>query len=52
VQAETKWKKFCPPTIGEEAEVADVHKATRQHVEQEATQELTVNENAPNESEF
>jgi hypothetical protein len=39
-QAETKWKKFCPPAIGEEAEVADAHKATRQHVEQEATQEL------------
>ena len=39
-QAETQWKKLGSSPIGEESEVADAHEATRQHVEQEAAEEL------------
>ncbi len=39
-QPQTKRKEFCSPPVGEEAEVADAHKATRQQVQQEAAQEL------------
>src|SRR5216684_5796835 len=39
-QPKTERKEFCPLPIGEEAEVADAHKAARQQVEQEASQEL------------
>jgi hypothetical protein len=39
-QAETQWKKFGSSPIGKEAEVADAHEAARQHVEQEAAEEL------------
>ncbi len=39
-QPETEWKKFCSPPVGEEAEVADAHKASRQQVQEEAAQKL------------
>ena len=39
-KAETKRKKLRSPPVGEEAEVADAHEASRQQVEQEATKEL------------
>jgi hypothetical protein len=39
-QSETERKEFCSPPVGEEAEVADAHKATRLKVQQEAAQEL------------
>ena len=39
-QSETEWKEFCSLSVGEEAEVADAHKAARQQVKQEAAQEL------------
>ncbi len=33
-------KEFCSPPVGEEAAVADAHKAAGQQVQQEAAQEL------------
>ena len=39
-QSGTKRKEFCSLPIGEEAEVADEHKAARQQVQEEAAQEL------------
>jgi hypothetical protein len=62
-QAETQWKKFGSPPIGEEAEVPDAHEAAWQHVEQEAAEELVARQShdsltvvvrgiAPSESDF
>ena len=39
-QSETERKEFCSLSVGEEAEVADAHKAARQQVKEEAAQEL------------
>ena len=39
-QVETEGKKFRSSPVGQKAEVADTHKAARQHVEQKAAQEL------------
>jgi len=39
-QARTEWKEFCSPPVGKKSEVADAHKAARQQVQEEASQEL------------
>jgi hypothetical protein len=39
-QAATQWKELGSAPIGEEAEVADADEAARQHVDQEAAEEL------------
>ena len=39
-QSETKRKEFCSPLVSEKSEVADAHKAARQQVQEEASQEL------------
>ena len=39
-QSETEWKKLRSPSVSEKSEVADAHKAARQQVQEEASQEL------------
>src|ERR1700693_4733101 len=39
-QPETEWKKLGSPSVSEKSEVADAHKAARQQVQEEASQEL------------
>ena len=39
-QARTEWKEFCSPPVSKKSEVADAHKAARQQVQEEASQEL------------
>ena len=39
-QPETEWKKLRSPSVSEKSEVADAHKAARQQVQEEASQEL------------
>ena len=39
-QPETEWKKLRSPPVSEEAEVADAHKAARQQVQEQTSQEL------------
>lgn len=36
----TKWKKLRSPPVSEKSEVADAHKAAREQMQKEATQEL------------
>jgi hypothetical protein len=39
-KTETKWKKLRSPPVSEKSEVADAHKAAREQMQKEATQEL------------
>ena len=39
-QPRTEWKEFCSPPVSKKSEVADAHKAARQQVQEEASQEL------------
>ena len=39
-QPETEWKKLRSPSVSEKSKVADAHKAARQQVQEEASQEL------------
>ena len=39
-QLETEWKRLRSASVSEKSEVADAHKAARQQVQEEASQEL------------
>ena len=46
-QPETEWKKLRSPSVSEKSEVADAHKAARQQVQEEASQELIDGQSHP-----